>query len=217
MRRDDVSGFTQRMAWLGHGTYPFGLFSCPGWAREARKLSDRITSISRRGQRAALINVRPSSEDDPVTLSVSIRASGMMRRRAEQAIEVFRARCSISCQICGGRAKAVRGFGVYCRKHFPMEYARELLADARAVRRERRRWAAESGVRITTRHARIGAMRLPVYLVDGEEVVRVQDASPGCRAQLFDGLVDDGILPIEVGGHWVFRTSACTIIKRVAR
>lgn len=82
------------------------------------------------------------------------------------------------------------------------------MADPRKLRRLRRSWMSRSGARLAGELAELGAIRLPVYVLDGCAVVRAMDAPPGSRRQLFDAFIEEGFIPIEVNYPWVFELNS---------
>lgn len=210
MTRLDVVSVLQRDAWAGFGSLPFGLIGCDGWLRPCLRLSDRVASEARHGSSTSIVSVRPNTSSESACL-VNVR--GDVRSDVYSfALSRLSRRCSRTCQSCGKPGSHVRGFGVYCRSHAPSSISVEILSDARSIRRERRKWVIAAEASWPTSFATVGAMRLPIYEIDGSSVIRTFDATPGSRAQLFDSLIDDGLIPIEVAGKWVFEFKRSTIV-----
>lgn len=212
VKREDIDGFFQGTAWAGRGAMPFGLVNCQGWKRHAVNLSNKLAALNRRGESLHIVNIRAGSLDE--TVLVNLRGC---KNAAIEHLNQFKARCIKTCQQCGKRTKLVTPYGVWCSKHSHVKFRKEIQSDKRAIRREQRSWAKRSGAKWPTRYAKIGIIRLPIYVIDGVDVVRPVDASPGCRQEVFDGLLDEKLTPVDVCGEFVFSVNQSRIIKRAHR
>lgn len=150
MRRD-IKGFLQQSAWAGHGQFPFGLFDCPGWVSEIRRLSDAFASARRHshltGTSPLLVNVRPYTCDGHyvainfrIEFLSSHRQSRHEHHRLEQLVSRAQRECGKLCQVCGRPARPLIMGGIWCPRHAPKRFAHEVIQDGRRLRRIRRGW-----------------------------------------------------------------------------
>ncbi len=206
--RSDVRGFAQRSTWAGSGSIPFGLFDCDGWIKPVIRLSNALSCIPRQGVDFRLISIRPGHWSRSGAC-VNMRGfCGPHRSRLSSALNRFHDGCSRICRVCGSSGFSIPGSGALCFKHAPLDIRLEFVADQRKLRRLRRRWISKSGAQPAGELAELGPIRLPVYKLDGSSVVRAMDASPGSRRQLFDALIEEGFIPVEVSYPWVFELNS---------
>jgi hypothetical protein len=216
--REDIFGFTQSQAWAGRGSIPFGLFSCPGWRKPLIRLSNVFSASARRaystGLKASIVNVRPHSEGSSCVVVLrfypddwaDLDALGINERSRLYAItRRIIARCRSLCQICASPAADVLAGGVYCRSHAPRKFAGEVIFDKRVVRRMRRRWMNHAQATMTKYVWRGAGVSQPLYVVAGVYVIRIADALPGARQQVFEAFLDQGCFPVDMAGEWVFK------------
>ena len=213
MSRSDVRGFTQRNTWAGSGSVPFGLFDCEGWLKPAIRLSNALSLLPRLGLDLRIISIRPGHWL-PSGAYVNLRGScGPHGRLLADALSRFHLDCSRACRVCGRAGFPIPGSGALCRRHASVDLLSEYSSDKRQIRHSRRVWQASAGLMPARHNLVIKGMRLPVYELDGRQIVCTSDAAPGGRQQLFYGLVEDGLCPIDLNGRWVFELNS-KMIKR---
>lgn len=216
--RDDICGFGQRLAWAGKGSVPFGMFSCPGWRKPLTRLSDVFSASARRayatGIKGTIVNVRSHSGGYSGAITLRFQPPGWHQLGAPGKAERLRLckaasdtmiRCRTLCQVCSAPASDVLSGGVYCRNHAPQQFAFEVVQDKRLLRRLRRRWMNLAHATMTKCVWRGSGVSQPLYAVDGVYVMRIADALPGGRQQIFEAFIDQGRLPVELAGEWVFK------------
>lgn len=216
MRRD-VRGVLQRMAWAGQDGFPFGMFDCPGWLPAIRRLSDAFASARRHshltGVLPTLLNVRPFTGDGEyaairyqLTLLNLAPAARLESLRLEKLVGKARRICLTTCQVCGNPAQPLIAGGLWCPRHAPRHFSFEVVANARRLRRTRRRWLNLCRGRMTKYIECYSGVFLPLYAVNGAHFVCMSDAPPGYRQQMFEHLVDLGHHPVNLEGEWLIRS-----------
>lgn len=215
--RKDIKGFSQQSAWAGHGQFPFGLFDCPGWTLQIRRLSDAFASARRRshltGVSPLLINVRPYTCDGHYAV-ISFRIEHLLSRRSadhervrlERLVNRTRRECGALCQVCGRPAKPLIMGGIWCPKHAPKRFAHEVVQDGRRLRRIRRGWLNQCRGTMTKYIECYSGVFLPLYAVDGSHFVCISDAPPGARQQTLELMIDQGYHPENLEGEWLIRS-----------